>query len=159
MPSGRNALITTLISGVTGITDDTTYPNLEPLTTSNVKYGINLPANIKSHLAKDNLLILLGLGTTHGNDKTLGGHQWLVQEVYAYVMKKGLDTENEQKLAVTIAEELETYFYTTRHFTGDWYFAGRQRMTPNVWSSGRNHVVRTFLMELTFKKFGTEGVP
>ena len=159
MPSGRNTLITDHIAAIVTITDDATYPNLEPLTTANVKYGTSLKENIKAILTKNRKLIVSGLGPTRIDDLTLGGHQWLMQEVYAYVLLLGADTETDQKLAVTVGEELETYLYSNRRVSGEWIFMGRQRMTPDIWSHGRNHVVRTFLLELMFKKFGTEGVP
>jgi len=159
MATGRNTLVTDHITGIIAINDVTNYPNLTPLTAANVKYGINLPANIKSMLTVNNILIMLGLQEGTVKDSTLGGSQWATQTMYAYVAIKGLDTENEQKLAVTVAEELETYFYSNRRVSSLWQFTGKHPMTPNVWSHGSNHVVRTFLMELNFEKFGTEGVP
>ena len=139
MGSGRNTLITDHIAGIIAINDVPNYPNLTPLTAANVKYGTSLQQNINSILAKSRKLIILGLGTTYVDDMTIGGHQWLMQEMYAYICLLGADTETDQKHAVTVGEE--------------------QRMTPQVWSHGKNNVVRTFLMELRFKKFGTEGVP
>jgi hypothetical protein len=159
MAVGRNALITTLISGVTNITDSDTYPNLESLTTAHVKYGTSRQENIHAMLMKNRKALIFGLGDTTQNDETIGGHQWIEQEVYAYLFVLGADTETDQKLAVTMGEELETYLYSTRYFSGDWYFTGRQQMYPDVWAMGKSQVVRTFLLTLMFKKLGTEGVP
>ena len=159
MGSGRNTLITDHIAGIIAINDVPNYPNLTPLTAANVKYGTSLQKNINAILTQNRKLIILGLGTTYVDDLTIGGHQWLKQEMYAYICLLGADTETDQKLAVTVGEEVETYFYSDRRVSSDWMFAGRQRMTPQVWSHGKNNVVRTFLMELRFKKFGTEGVP
>ena len=157
--SGRNTLITDHVAAIIAINDVPNYPLLTPLTAANVRYGLNLPNNVRSALIKNNKLILFGLGETIVTDKTLGGHQWLVQSVWAMNMVLGMDTENDQKLVVTMAEELESYLYSNRVKSANWYFAGRQRMAPGMWSHGKSHLVRTFLMEFKYKKLGTEGVP
>ena len=160
MAIGRNTLAEAIVAAFIGAAG--TYTNLTGMTAANVKYGTSRPENIKAVLLKDRKFISVIPGETVPDPEypyTIGGHQVVIQTIGIFIFIHGADTETDQKLAVTLAEEAETLIYNTRTPTTGWNLIGWERTTPDVWGSGRSHVVRTFYMEFLYRKVGTEGVP
>jgi len=156
--TGRNGLVTGYITAIIAEADDTTYPNLADLTVKQVKYSTGSNRNVKSVLPVDNVQVRLGLQASEVLDLTIGGHQEVKQNLFLAVYVLGADTENDQKKAVTVAEEFERWMYNNRAKVAGWWLAGLHTTRPDWWAMNPN-LVRTYYMEFMFNKTGDAGVP
>ena len=156
--TGRNTLVTDYITALIAEADDTTYPNLADMTADQIKYSIGDESNISAVIIKNNIHAVLGLRETEIDDATIGGHQLVHQRLFLGVFRLGVDTETDQKLSVTVAEEFETWMYSNRRTSTLWWLKGKRKTVPDWWPQSAGQVIRSYYMDFMFEKLGTAGL-
>ena len=156
--TGRNTLVTDYITALIAEADAGTYPNLAPMTADQIKYSTGAEDNLNAVIVKNNLHAVLGLRETELDDATIGTHQLVHQRLFLGVFRLGVDTEADQKLSVTVAEEFETWMYSNRRASNLWWLKGKRKSVPDWWPQSAGQVIRSYYMDFNFEKLGTAGL-
>jgi len=156
--TGRNTLVTDYITALIAEADDTTYPTLADMTADQIKYSIGDEANLNAVIIKNNIHAILGLRQTDIVDQTIGGHQLVDQRIFLGVFRLGVDTEADQKKAVSVAEEFELWMYSNRRASNLWWLKGKRKTVPDFWPQSAGQLIRSYYMDFMFEKLGTAGL-
>ena len=146
-------IITFLDSAVVG-----TYPNLGAMSTANIKYAAHEIRKVHSILTKNRKLVLVGVGRGEAPALTIGAHQEFIQGIEVAVFVLGSKMETDDKLSITLAEEVEDRIWNNLVLpTGKEVLQGLKRFDPYIGDQG-SQVIHAVNMEFTNLKLGTLGV-